>query len=240
MNPWLTPELLQHAKRSPFLPAVELQTSVVGEGVSRRDFFRMAGAGAVLAGFPLASQAAMVFENKSATPGQPPVTAPVERPLQLGEISADFWDQPRRLRLRRGTEFADEVYFQDGRVQADGYWRLCAILRDVHQNRMTAMDITALDTLRGVLGYYEAWKWPHPLTATSGFRTEKTNNALGSEGAAKNSMHLYGRAVDMTMQGINPVNLARLAQHLQAGGVGFYPSKNFVHADTGRMRYWKG
>ena len=25
---------------------------------------------------------------------------------------------------------------------------------------------------------------------------------------------------------------------LKGGGVGFYPSSNFVHVDTGRVRYW--
>ncbi|UJP04261.1 MAG: DUF882 domain-containing protein [Nitrosomonas sp.] len=25
---------------------------------------------------------------------------------------------------------------------------------------------------------------------------------------------------------------------LQAGGVGYYPSSNFVHLDTGNFRYW--
>ncbi len=26
---------------------------------------------------------------------------------------------------------------------------------------------------------------------------------------------------------------------MKAGGVGYYPSNNFVHVDTGNIRYWK-
>ena len=27
---------------------------------------------------------------------------------------------------------------------------------------------------------------------------------------------------------------------LRVGGVGFYPHSQFVHSDTGRVRYWTG
>jgi uncharacterized protein YcbK (DUF882 family) len=61
---------------------------------------------------------------------------------------------------------------------------------------------------------------------------------LRSEGAAMNSMHLYGRASDIWLPGVPVKDVGDLARHLQQGGVGYYEHKNFVHVDTGKIRVW--
>ncbi|MDH5558052.1 MAG: DUF882 domain-containing protein, partial [Alphaproteobacteria bacterium] len=33
-------------------------------------------------------------------------------------------------------------------------------------------------------------------------------------------------------------DLRNAAKSLQAGGVGYYPKSNFIHVDTGRVRFW--
>lgn len=175
-----------------------------------------------------------------------PFTSPTAHPLQsqqpmaLGEIPSDFWYHPRELWLRRnGTkEESRVVYWKDGQLLGDGYWAACALLRDVRANKMTAVDPAILDVLRGLTGYYQAWRWPHPVVVNSGFRTIATNNALSREGAAKNSMHLYGRAVDVVVPGVPARDVGVLAASMRQGGVGFYPSKKFTHVDTGKMRTW--
>ncbi|MCC5610579.1 DUF882 domain-containing protein [Nostoc sp. CHAB 5834] len=162
--------------------------------------------------------------------------------LRLGEIPADFWSRPRELRLKR-HRMRDEisvVYWKDGSLVAEGYWQACALLRDTKANVMTSMDPTVLDILRGISGFYEAWRWPHAPVITSGFRTLRTNNGLGSEGAAKNSMHLYGKAVDVFIPGVPARDVSALGYQLKQGGVGFYPSKGFTHLDTGKLRLWRG
>ena len=161
--------------------------------------------------------------------------------LALGEIPRDFWQRPRELHLQRqGTnELLRAVYWKDGKLLPEGYWAACNLLRDVRANMMTYMDPAILDILRGIVGYYEAWNWKYPIIITSGYRTPQTNNKLG-EGAAKNSMHLYGRATDLYMQRIPVAHLAQLGMHFQRGGVGFYPQRGFVHLDTGRIRSWRG
>lgn len=171
-----------------------------------------------------------------------PLPAHSGAPLKLGEIPEDFWYRPRELWIRRqGTrEEVKVTYWRDGQLVPEGYWQACALLRDVRANVMTTMDPTLLDILRGVVGFYQAWNWPHPVVLTSGFRTQKTNNALSKEGAAKNSMHLYGKAADMYVPGVPPGDIAKLALHLRQGGVGFYPSRGFTHIDTGRLRSWRG
>ena len=34
--------------------------------------------------------------------------------------------------------------------------------------------------------------------------------------------------------------LLRFVRALHLGGVGYYPESQFVHADVGRVRFWKG
>lgn len=155
-------------------------------------------------------------------------------------MPTDFWERPRELWLRRhGTK--EEVrltYWRDGALVADGYWQACAVLRDRKANRMTAIDPAVLDVLRGIHGYYEAWRWKHPIVITSGYRTGATNSS--TEGAAKNSMHLFGKAVDLYVPGIPVDHIRRLGLYLQQGGVGYYPDNGFTHLDTGKIRTWRG
>jgi uncharacterized protein YcbK (DUF882 family) len=160
--------------------------------------------------------------------------------IKLGRIEDNFWSRPRELWLYRQEtkESVKVVYWKDGQLNAEGYWQICALMRDVRENIMTTMDPALLDVLRGMLGYYEQWKWPYPLVILSGFRTLKTNNSLMKEGAARNSMHLYGRAADLYMPGVPLKDIAALGVHFQRGGVGFYPDNGFVHLDTGNIRTW--
>jgi uncharacterized protein YcbK (DUF882 family) len=242
------------------LPALEVNEELQeARPVGRRAF--LAAAQAAMLGFALPAiarpsaepltfspddeaQAAAAAAAAAVTPGAEgalPAVVQAEN-LKLGEIPADFWYRPRELWLRRqGTrDDVKVVYWKDGQLVAEGYWRACAVLRDVRANVMTAIDPSVLDILRGILGYYQAWNWPHPVVATSGFRTVATNNALSAEGSAKNSMHLYGRAVDLFIPGIPSRDVAALGVYLKQGGVGFYPDRGFTHLDTGRLRLWRG
>lgn len=152
-----------------------------------------------------------------------------------------FWDQPRQLRLYRAQtkESLDVVYFRDGQIDYDGYYKVCQLLRDTHENKAVQMDPVLLDVLCGVQGYYRAYGYNYPLVINSGFRTLKTNNSLLSEGAAKNSMHLYGKAADLSMPHITPRHLGLVGLYFRQGGVGFYERSGFVHLDTGRLRVWR-
>ena len=132
------------------------------------------------------------------------------------------------------------VYWANGKYIPDGYARLCWLLRDVRAKRAVQMDPTLLNVLTGIQAYYYAYGVKGPLIVTSGFRTLETNEKLVGEGAARNSMHLYGRAVDITLPGVPVEHLGRVKQYLHAGGLGFYPNKHFIHVDTGRARTWRG
>ena len=61
-----------------------------------------------------------------------------------------------------------------------------------------------------------------------------------SAGVAAHSQHLFGKACDIRLQGVELTNLHKAALTLGAGGVGLYPVSNFVHVDVGPRRHWQG
>jgi uncharacterized protein YcbK (DUF882 family) len=79
-----------------------------------------------------------------------------------------------------------------------------------------------------------------PFDVISGYRSPKTNARLASNsnGVAKHSLHMQGMAVDICLPGMKLAHLRDAAKSLKAGGVGYYPKSNFIHIDTGKVRYW--
>ena len=78
------------------------------------------------------------------------------------------------------------------------------------------------------------------FSVISGFRSPQTNTSLRdkSSGVAKKSSHMVGQAIDVRFSEVPTKQLRDYAINLKAGGVGFYPSSDFVHLDTGRYRTW--
>lgn len=158
----------------------------------------------------------------------------------LASFGADYYAAPRSLFLHRAAtnEGARITYWQDGQYLPQGYTEICYLLRDVQARQITQMDTTLLDILNWIQAYFAVYGWHEPLIINSGYRTRHTNNH--TEGAVKNSMHLYGKAVDCRMTGVPADYLGKLVAYLRAGGIGVYPNRNFVHIDTGRLRSWRG
>jgi uncharacterized protein YcbK (DUF882 family) len=119
-----------------------------------------------------------------------------------------------------------------------GYQAACWMLRDVKYGQAAQMDTGLLDTLFIMQSWLATYGYHQDVHILSGYRTKAHNDKL--EGAAKNSMHLYGRAADIYMPGISPVLLSRMGQMLGLGGVGLYASRGFVHVDRGSVRNWRG
>ena len=72
----------------------------------------------------------------------------------------------------------------------------------------------------------------------SGYRSKETNENLrrNSYKVAKNSLHILGKAIDFSIDGISSKRLAKIVRTHSHGGVGSY--KNFVHLDSGPKRSW--
>jgi uncharacterized protein YcbK (DUF882 family) len=125
-------------------------------------------------------------------------------------------------------------YMRDGQWCGDAYNRICWLLRDVQAHRHVQMDTRLIAILDWTQRYLRQFGYTQPLHVLSGFRTQHTNQR--TEGAAKNSQHLVGKAVDVRIPGLSAEYLGRLYRWLSQGGVGIYDSSNFVHVDTGPLR----
>ena len=79
-----------------------------------------------------------------------------------------------------------------------------------------------------------------PYHIISGYRSPKTNEMLRkhSSGVAKRSFHMLGRAIDIRLPGCDTRWLKQNFIAMKSGGVGYYRKSDFVHVDTGRVRYW--
>lgn len=59
-----------------------------------------------------------------------------------------------------------------------------------------------------------------PVNVMSGYRCASCNKAVGG---AENSYHLFGMAADIWVEGINPRQLADIAEIIGFDGIGVYP-----------------
>jgi uncharacterized protein YcbK (DUF882 family) len=171
-----------------------------------------------------------------------PLLTPLQSAVASTYLDPDFWSRPRELWLQR-LETAEGMrvcYWAEGQYRPEAYTQLCWLLRDVRAGQAVQMDTTLLNVLAGLYAYYRAYGRSGPVFVSSGYRTQSTNRLLSAEGAARNSMHLYGRAADITIPGVPLEHLARVKRYLHAGGLGFYPGRHFIHIDTGSTRSWQG
>lgn len=111
------------------------------------------------------------------------------------------------------------------------------ILRCHYTNRATEMDIRTIEYLGAIdkeLG------GNNEIHIISGFRSPEYNTLLRREGrrVARHSLHLLGKAIDISIPGVNLDKVRRTALSLRYGGVGYYPGAGFVHIDSGSVRTW--
>lgn len=154
-------------------------------------------------------------------------------------LGDDFWAPDRFLQLRYATgETIRSQYMADGSLHEPGYVELCYFLRDRVVGEAVTIDLRLLDILYGINGWLAYHQVPSSFVITSGHRNRRRNAKI--EGAALDSRHITGQAVDGEIPGVDPLQIARFGRWLGAGGVGWYPQKKFVHLDTGRVRTWRG
>ena len=111
-------------------------------------------------------------------------------------------------------------------------------LRDHYTNQATQMDTRLVDVLARAAKKFSARR----IEIVSGYRSPKYNLMLRKKGhqVARQSQHVEGHAVDFRIRGVPTRSLLAFVRSLRLGGVGFYPHSQFVHSDTGRVRYWTG
>ena len=139
-------------------------------------------------------------------------------------------------------EYADEPFTLDGKkLYWQGYKKLCAVLRDEHVPAhigYVQINVRAIEALWAVQQYLRRDGITSPIVVHSGYRTPQTNAQI--EGAARYSLHMWGKAVDFHVPGVSLADLAGICEACPiSGGVGYYP-EGWVHLDTGPKRSWTG
>lgn len=216
---------------------------------SRRTFLQHGLGLAALGAVPLIGQAAKAAPADQSASGELTTTmAPPPDIFDAQALDLEFWVKPRVLELTRpqSGERAKLLYWKDGEVIDAAYQELCHILRDVNGKETAPIDPKLLETLWGTQAFVARYGMAQPLEVLSGFRTAKSNARLREAGvpAARQSLHIQGRAADIRLATLNEEVLGGLVRSFQQGGVGFYyragPRGGWIHADTGLNRTWKG
>lgn len=129
------------------------------------------------------------------------------------------------------------TYWRGGQADAGALKDINFILRDFRSGDVHPIDTKLLDLLSEL---HRRTDSRQPFQIISGYRSPKTNAMLAAEsnGVATHSMHLEGKAIDIRVADVNLRKLYNTAVAMRVGGVGIYPGSDFVHVDTGRVRYW--
>ena len=88
-----------------------------------------------------------------------------------------------------------------------------------------------LEKLEELRGWYNA-----PIKINSGCRCAAHNKAIGGY---KNSQHLYARAADIVVYGVDPEEVADYSEQMGVPGIGRYSTFTHLDSRTGIAR-WGG
>jgi uncharacterized protein YcbK (DUF882 family) len=175
-----------------------------------------------------------------------------------GVAAAAAWPEPLRAAAARSAvnvqaapekrislynlhtnESREVVFYRGGDYVPDAMATLQVLLRDFRNGEQHVIDPHLMDILHDV-----AWNLgvDPVFSVISGYRSPQTNERLRerSDGVARHSLHLEGRAIDVRITGIDCARLATGARGMLRGGVGYYRRSDFVHLDTGACRTWNG
>lgn len=151
--------------------------------------------------------------------------------------------QPYSLHLHHlHTGESLDVTYRIGNVYLpEALARLNYFLRDHRTMDVTDYDPKEFDLLHSVMA-----KLGRPgglIEIVCGFRTPESNHFLRTRaavtGVAEHSQHMEGHAIDIKVPGVGTAALRDAALSMEAGGVGYYPSSQFVHVDVGPVREWQ-
>ncbi len=134
-------------------------------------------------------------------------------------------------------ESLSRVFWADGQYLPDALTDINRLLRDHRTNQIATIDPALLSLLERISSQLGSGDTFHVI---SGYRSPETNQMLAerSDGVARHSLHMDGKAIDIRIPGRDLTHLRDAAFNLRSGGVGFYPGSQFVHVDIGRVRKW--
>jgi uncharacterized protein YcbK (DUF882 family) len=118
-------------------------------------------------------------------------------------------------------------------------------LRDHRTEDVSSYDPGEFDLLHNLLTRLNR---PNAtINIVCGYRSPQSNEFLrtlggtvdpSATGVAEHSQHMLAKAIDIRVPGVSTRRLDQAALSLHAGGVGYYPTSQFVHVDVGPVRQW--
>ena len=147
-----------------------------------------------------------------------------------GERSLSFYHTHTKERLT-------VTYYREGQYLPEAMARLNLFLGDFRTGHVANMDPILFDVLYDLRVAADS---DATFEVISAYRSPATNKMLRrrSKGVASKSQHLFGKAIDVRLKGVDTAKLRDIALSLERGGVGYYRKSDFIHVDTGRVRRW--
>jgi uncharacterized protein YcbK (DUF882 family) len=195
------------------------------------------GGGALLVAAPVSAAVRLPEGSRTAVPPVPTAVTRSAAPAVQTKPALDV----RRFSLHNlhTGDRLKAVYWENGAYVDEVLDRARFVMRDWRNGEQHSMDNRLFDIFHELAKRTEA---DGAFQLISGYRSEGTNAALHaqSSGVAKRSLHMQGKAADIRIEGVQLASVRKAAISLGRGGVGYYPTSNFVHVDTGRVRQWAG
>lgn len=158
----------------------------------------------------------------------------------LNSASAETNAPEFRLKLfnEHTHERLNIVYRRGFQVMPAALERLDYFLRDHRNGTVRHYDPRVFELLHDLLA--RLGRSDSELDVVCGYRTPQTNEYLRTHGhgVALHSLHMQAMAIDIRIPGVDTAAVRDAALALHEGGVGYYPSSQFVHVDVGRVRRW--
>ena len=169
---------------------------------------------------------------------------PEEPTISSGAVSGELPDGGKQYKLKLSNlhtgESLEIVYRIGGVYIPEALERLNWFLRDHNTQDVVRYEPKEFDVLHAMMA--RLGRTNGLIDVVCGYRTAETNEALRSEsahtGVAEHSQHMEGHAIDLRVPGVGTARLRNAALSLRAGGVGYYPTSQFVHVDVGPVREW--
>ena len=135
------------------------------------------------------------------------------------------------------AERLEVVYYRAGHYQQGALDQINHLLRDFRTGDMAAVDPDTIDIVHAVQQRAGHRGEVHIVSA---YRSKNTNEMLRSKGTgvARKSQHIEAKAIDFRLPGVDTAAIRDIARALKRGGVGYYQQSDFIHVDSGRVRFW--
>jgi uncharacterized protein YcbK (DUF882 family) len=150
-------------------------------------------------------------------------TPPPERSLSFYNT---FNGERLTVIYKRGSDYVQE-----------GLDRIKHILRDPLNGEEIPIEPALLDFLYDLLHKVD---YRGEVHIVCGYRCVETNTRLHNQSSSVvlGSQHTKGRALDFRLPGVDMKKVWETARSMKRGGTGYYKASNFVHIDTGPVRFW--